>query len=108
MQVKWFGMIILVVVMIIPMGLLVPHEATGNDHCVSPDGGDANLGTIDLHVPGEILVKFKEPMADERVVSLVTSALPHYLHDQRTGIPSQSAKESFKNKLVFCSIIPSR
>ena len=47
MQVKWFRTIILVVVMIVPMGLLAPHEAAGTDYYVSPTGDDANPGTFD-------------------------------------------------------------
>lgn len=48
MQERRLRTIILVVVMIMPMGLLMPHAATENVYYVSPDGDDANLGSFDL------------------------------------------------------------
>jgi CSLREA domain-containing protein len=46
-QTKRWRTIVLVVVMIIPTGLLVPHATTENVYYVSPDGDDANPGTFD-------------------------------------------------------------
>jgi CSLREA domain-containing protein len=39
--------IVLVVIVMLPMGLLVPHAATENVYYVSPDGDDANPGSFD-------------------------------------------------------------
>ncbi|MGA9347506.1 MAG: choice-of-anchor Q domain-containing protein [Anaerolineae bacterium] len=47
MQEKRLRAIILIAVVMIPTGLLVPHEAAGNDYYVSPDGDDANPGSFD-------------------------------------------------------------
>ncbi|MBM4466484.1 MAG: CSLREA domain-containing protein [Chloroflexi bacterium] len=44
---KWLRTIVLVVVLIIPTGLLVPHVATEDVYYVSPDGDDANPGSFD-------------------------------------------------------------
>nr|MBC8248539.1 right-handed parallel beta-helix repeat-containing protein [Anaerolineales bacterium] len=46
-QGKRLRAIVLVVVVIIPTGLLVPHTAAENVYYVSPDGDDANPGSFD-------------------------------------------------------------
>jgi len=47
MQGKRLMAIILIAVVMIPTGLLIPHEAAGNHYYVSPDGDDANPGSFD-------------------------------------------------------------
>ncbi len=98
-QAKWWRTIVLVVILIMPMGLLVPRATAENVYYVSPDGDDGNPGTFDQpwrtiqHAvdsvgPGDT-IWVRSGIYNERVV-IQTSGLPG-LPITLIGYPGETA-----------------